>query len=145
MHLVLKAERATGPWCFRSPQNYAKVIGILKKFSLRQNVTILSFANVYNHMHFHIRFPDRTRYKRFIRAITSAIVHAISGVHRRNKPKTKFWDFRPFTRIIYDELARRIIENYIRINQFQGAGFGRKVARLLAANPEKIVELSGYG
>lgn len=137
MHLVLRSSKAKGTWSFRSSRNSKRVYEIITKFSSRYAIHILSMANVGNHLHFHIQLTHRQTYKPFIRAITSAIAMAVTGVSRWNKTaanglkpsRLHFWDQRPFTRIIIGFRAILNLTDYIRINQLEGLGYTRSVAR----------------
>jgi hypothetical protein len=69
-----------------------------------------------------IQLSHRRTYKPFIRAITSAIAMAITGLSRwtKHKRKIKFWDYRPFTRVIRGWRAKLRFKDYILINQLEG-------------------------
>jgi len=134
MHLVLRSSKAHGEWSFRHPRNERKIKEIIEKFALKYGVKILSLANVGNHLHFHIKLSNRHAYKPFIRAITSAIAMAVTGVSRwRKMTKEKFWDYRPFTRIVQGFRAFLNLKDYIRINEFEGLGCSRVQARFILA------------
>ena len=124
MHLVLRSSQAIGPWGFRYKSNQEKVKAVLQKFAVKYGVRLLSFANVGNHIHIHMQLGNRAGYKPFIRAITSAIMMTITGVNRwtSNTLKKKFWDLRPFTRIVIGRNAILRLKDYIEINRLQGFG-----------------------
>ncbi len=131
MHLVLRSTKAKGEWSFRKPVHEKKIQKILDYFSQRYGVKILSLANVGNHLHFQIRLTNRFTYKAFIRAITSAIAMAITGASRWKPLKIRFWDYRPFTRIVKSYRAFLNLRDYIRINKLEGYGYQRDHARWL--------------
>ncbi len=135
MHLVLKSSFAVKERSFLMPSNKQAIRKIIKKFSLKYGVQILSGANVGNHLHFHVKFANRSTYKPFIRAITSAIAMSVMGVSRW-KTKTqvgikKFWDYRPFTRVIVGMRGYLNINNYIEINKLESQGIKREAARMI--------------
>lgn len=133
MHLVLRSSKAKGPWSFLLPKNKQHIVGILQKFGKKYGVRLLSYANVGNHLHLHIQLTKRGAYKAFIRAITSAIAMAITGVNRwttKSREKLCFWDRRPFTRIIVGFRAFLGVRDYILVNQLEGAGVPRAQARI---------------
>jgi len=136
MHLVLKSSKATGDWSFKKKSNAQKVSAIIKKFSRKYHVQILSIANVGNHIHLHIQLIKRGAYKPFVRAVTAAISMAITGVNRwtKNKHKIKFWDYRPFTRVVRGFRALLTMKDYITINQLEGIGHTRIEARFMLAS-----------
>ncbi len=133
MHLVLRSTKAKGAWSFLQSRNKTKIVQILKKFALKYGVQIISAANVGNHLHLQIRLSNRFTYKPFIRAITGAIAMAVTQTSRWNKLKTqasdRFWDQRPFTRIVDSFKAFSNLRDYVRINAFEGAGVSRALAR----------------
>lgn len=132
MHLVLRSTRATGAKSFhrfRKP-----VIEILNNFASKYGVKIVTFANAGNHLHLQLKLSNRYAYNKFIRAVTSAIAMKVSGRNRwtvdaeSTKP-TKFWDRRPFSRIVESFKAYLNLKDYIRINRLEGEGYCRKGAR----------------
>jgi REP element-mobilizing transposase RayT len=137
MHVVLRSSQAKGEWSFRRKSNTEKIDRIIKKFAKKYHVGISSVANVGNHLHMDIQLSHRRTYKPFIRAITSAIAMAITGVSRwtsKSKTKTKFWDYRPFTRVIRGWRAKLRLRDYIMINQLEGLGNSRVEARFIVAS-----------
>jgi REP element-mobilizing transposase RayT len=141
MHLVLRSSRAVDDKSFKVAKHQKLIRGILAKFSLKYGVQIISLANVGTHLHLHIKIAKRTGYLRFIRAITAAIAMGVSGRNRWTRgtgsgtqPKEKFWDYRPFTRIIEGFRALLHMRDYIQINQLEGLGVPRLQARIMLAN-----------
>jgi REP element-mobilizing transposase RayT len=140
MHLVLRSTKARGEWSFRRKHNADRVAAIIHKFSQRYGVKILSLANVGNHLHFHIQLSNRYTYAPFIRGVTSAIAMAVTGASRWNKLGVKFWDYRPFTRVVQGWRAVLNLRDYIRINQLEGQGYARIEAQF-AATWERVAAL----
>jgi REP element-mobilizing transposase RayT len=149
MHLVLRSSKAKGPMSFR--KHHKKIIEILNKFSQKYGVKILSIANVGNHIHMQIKLSNRYTYRPFIRAITSAIAMAVTGINRWTKQekigeenletetsgrsaKEKFWDYRPFTRVVKSYLGFLNLRDYIKINKLEGEGFAREGAEYIVRN-----------
>jgi REP element-mobilizing transposase RayT len=131
MHLVLRSSKAKNEWSFKTPGNRKKITAIVNKFSAKYGVKILSLANVGNHLHFHIRLSNRFGYHPFIRAVTAAIVMAVTGASRWRKGPKKFWDHRPFTRVVFGQRGFLAMNDYIQINQLEGLGVDRCQARVL--------------
>lgn len=141
MHLVMRSSQAIGPMSFRRPQNARQVKLIIQKFAHKYAIKIHSLANVGNHLHLHLQLGHRATYKPFIRAITAAIAMAITGVSRwsrghglakdNRKGKLRFWDYRPFTRIVTGFRDFKGVRDYIRINQLEGLGYSRDVAKIV--------------
>lgn len=134
MHLVLRSSKAKGEWSFRRPKHRKKIKELLKKFADRYGVRILSFANVGNHLHLQLQLIRRETYRPFIRALTGAIAMAITGVNRwtqKSGKNLKFWDYRPFTRVVIGWRAVLGLKDYIRINQLEGEGVNRAHAVMI--------------
>jgi REP element-mobilizing transposase RayT len=129
MHVVLRSSKAKGEWSFKKTRHENKISAILHKFAARYGVHIFSFANVGNHLHMHIQLGARASYKPFIRAVTGAIAQMITKASRVRPLTTKFWDYRPFTRIVKGFKARLTLRDYIRVNQMEGMGYSRAHAR----------------
>lgn len=154
MHLVLRSSRAKGDWSFLRPRNSIRVKAIIEKFAFIYGVQILSLVNVGNHLHLHIRLGNRFGYAPFIRAISGAIVVAVCGHARWSKKMSlgthgeargvaalaagdvgaalaagRFWDHRPFTRVVVGFQAARRMVDYLRINEMEGWGFSKTEAR----------------
>jgi REP element-mobilizing transposase RayT len=135
MHLVLRSSQAVGAKSFKTQSNKSAINKILTKFSVKYGIRILSLANVGNHLHLHIKIARRVGYLCFIRAVTAAIAMHVSGRNRWNKTSsnTKFWDYRPFTRIVEGFRALLNMKDYIQINQLEGLGVPRHQAHILLA------------
>ena len=131
MHMVLRSSKAKGEWSFK--RHDKKLRSIVDKFAKKYGIKILALANVGNHLHFHMKITNRQTYKPFIRAITASIVTAVTGASRWKKLRQKFWDYRPFTRVVVSLKAFMNLKKYIIVNEFEGAGCDRLTARLFAA------------
>ncbi len=139
MHLVLRSSKAIGDWSFKKPANEKKIRQILEKFAQKYGIKILSAANVGNHIHLHFKLGNRHTYKPFVRAVTSAIAMAVTGINRwtrvanalSSNDRLKFWDRRPFTRVIQSFRALLNLRDYIKINVLEGFGVNRNHARLI--------------
>lgn len=136
MHLVLRSSLAQGDWSFRRKSNAQKISAILNKFSKKYRVRLLSVANVGNHLHLHLQLTRRNSYKPFIRAITAAISMAITGVNRwsKNRSKIRFWDYRPFTRVVRGFRSALALNDYVALNRLEGVGNTRVAARFILAS-----------
>lgn len=134
MHLVLRSSKARGEWSFRRAKNRRRIEEILNKFSRKYGVRIHSSANVGNHIHLHLQLSRRTGYRPFIRAVTAAIAMAVTGVNRWTRQRlgrTRFWDLRPYTRVVMGWKDRCQLSDYLKINQLEGVGYWRTDAEFL--------------
>lgn len=131
MHLVLRSSKAIKEWSFLHKNNKEKLAQFIKNFSRQKGVEILSVANVGNHLHLHIRIPSRILYKQWVRGLTSGIAMMIAGLEGLKKLSTqgkKFWDYRPFTRLVQSYRHFLNMKDYLQINQLEGSGMGRLFA-----------------
>jgi REP element-mobilizing transposase RayT len=135
MHLVLRSSKARKEWSFLKKKNAHEIQRLSKKFANKYGVRILSLATVGNHLHFHLRLTNRHTYTAFVRALTGALAMAITGRSRWNhrKEKLKFWDYRPFSRIVIGRRAFLNLRDYIQINALEGFGYTRRKSRFLVA------------
>ena len=138
MHLVLRSTLAKGFWAFNKSENKRAIERILKKFSDKYGVKILLSAYVGNHLHLHVKLSNHHAYAAFIRAVTAAIAMKIKGASRWRPMNTilegrRFWDRRPFTRVVQGFKDHLNLNEYIRINQFEGCGYSRTQARYILA------------
>ena len=94
-------------------------------------------ANVGSHIHLHLQLTSRHLYPSFIRALTGSIAMVVTGAHRwkplKKEPKDRFWDCRPYSRVVQSYRALKTLSDYIRINQMEGLGADRVNARLWIA------------
>ena len=126
VHLILKSTNATGDWSFFKKKNRTIIKTILTKFAKKHGIGLHSLAIVGNHFHVHIKLGNRFTYAPFIRAISGAIVLAIT------EGKIKgFWDQRPFTRIVYGRRGFKGLQRYVAINQLQSQGIPKDMARII--------------
>jgi putative transposase len=143
MHLVLRSSQAIGEKSFTRPSHAREIKKIIDRFALKYGVRIHSLANVGTHLHFQIRFSKRQGYYRFIRAITAAIAMLITGRNRwtvkKNDLPKKFWDYRPFSRILTGLRDFLSVKDYIQINQLEGLGVSRPQARWLVHKKHPLV------
>lgn len=146
MHLVLRSTKAKGAWSFLESKNDRLVRAILAKFALKYGVRILSIGNSGNHLHLQMKLSTRLTYRAFIRAVTGAIAMAVTGRNRWSVAAandgttsyTKFWNRRPFTRIVQSFKGYMKVRDYVRINQLEGEGHSRDRARAMIEIENKL-------
>lgn len=145
MHLVLRSSQAIGDLSFKKPSNAKEIQRILSQFALKYGIKIISLANVGTHLHFHLKISKRQGYFRFIRAVTSAIAIQIMGHPRWSQKQSgqnsnkKFWDYRPFTRVLSSYREFLTLNDYIQINQLEGLGLSRIHAHWLVNKQHPLV------
>ncbi|MGZ3652017.1 MAG: transposase [Bdellovibrionota bacterium] len=131
MHFVMRSTLAKGPWSFRRGGNLAKVESLLQKFARKHGVNIHRAAVQTNHLHLLLEISSARGYKRFIRAVTAAIAMAVTNASRWNPLGLRFWDRRPFSRVLPHVSDEITADEYVRLNQIEALGLSRREARAL--------------
>lgn len=134
LHVVMRSSQAKGLWSFQNSKNIRKLGKFIQEFSKSKGVELISVANVGNHYHLHVKIPNRSLYKAWIRGLSSGIAMLTlgrKGLYLLKNQEEKFWDYRPFTRVIQSFKAFLNLKDYLRINQFEGLGMPRTQAVLL--------------
>ena len=126
MHLVLRSSKATGKYSFLHISRVRQIKALVQKQASVSEVKILRYANAGNHLHLLVQPSNRIGYRKFIRAITGLIARTVLKTERgiglrgqdRLKNTNKFWDKRPFTRIVawgreFTRVSRYLIQNIL--------------------------------
>lgn len=100
MHVVLRSSRATGEWSLRNLRNQKIIERILRRLAKEYGIKIHEFGNAGDHLHLLIRLKNRSSFAPFIRALTGTIALQVTKANKLTKLKEKFWDYRPWTRIL---------------------------------------------
>ncbi|MBL7714035.1 MAG: transposase [Bdellovibrionales bacterium] len=153
LHVVLRSSQARGPRSFLEPKRAKRVRAIVERAAKIQGVKLYRYANSGNHMHLVVLARSRPAYQAFIRSISGLIARATLGAERgrakdskseqeksgkraRAKPDNRadanlnehpkparFWDARPFTRIIEWGRDYRRVCAYLMQNTLEALGF----------------------
>lgn len=137
IHLVLRSTKAKGELSFWKKQNADLIKRLLKKYSVKWGVKVLSCANVGNHIHLMIHLQYRYSYEKFIRGFTGELSLRLQKWNKNKGQAESFWNYRPYSRVIIGQKARLTMEDYIEVNQLEGLGVKRLQVKLILANREK--------
>lgn len=123
MHVVLRSARATGPMSMLKPRIARRVDDIVRADARRFGVRVIEFANVGNHCHLLVKAGNRRSFLWFLSSIAGRIAMAVTGA-RKGAPMEarKFWEFRPFTRVVEGRRGYRVARDYVLLNQLEAAG-----------------------
>ncbi len=160
LHLVLKSKYALGQNSMLQKKNALQINFLVRKQAQKFGVKIYEFVNVGNHLHLVIRVGHRQLYSHFIRSITGLIARHVMGAERGSAGQAlaksddmsskgsasrskKFWEARPFTRLIAWGKDYLYVKKYMDKNRdqvtpqrhFKAWGFD-------IVAPEKILYLS---
>jgi REP element-mobilizing transposase RayT len=142
VHLCLRSTKATGRHSFLNPALRKQVDVYVRSFSARKGVHILSFANVGNHIHLHVKLINSTLYKAWIRGLSSGLAMlsmGLEGFKKLKKEGKKFWDQRPFSRVIQSFQHFLNTKAYVEINKLEAMGMSRKQAELIVSGSKKVI------
>jgi len=130
LHLVLKSSQAVGEKSFKSEKFEAKIWKIISKHAENKGIKLYEYANGGNHLHLLLRAKHRDDYIAFIKAITGLIARTV-GKSERGKPlKKKFWDARPFSRIVgFAKQEFNSIKTYLLRNTLEAIGWMKYISR----------------
>lgn len=121
MHLVLRSTMAKGPLSLL--RKNPKISEIVFAQAKKAGVKVYRFANAGNHIHLIVLASSRIAFKRFIRAISGLIARLILGAEKGRAKAVKFWDKRPFSRILEWGRDFKISCDYLLQNTLEAFGF----------------------
>ena len=145
MHIVLRSTKAVRN---RSFLLHARSLGkdplrAAKRFGIQ----IYEAANSGNHIHLLIRLPDRGALAGFLRALAGLLARKVLGAER-GKPSSveKFWDARPFSRIIVAYRDFKAVRSYLAQNKLEAfLGLSREAAKKMVARVEALIRSGRLG
>lgn len=118
IHIVLRSSLAKGEFSLLKDTHWRKVKDIVHTQARLSNVRVRRYANAGNHIHLLISAVRAKGLARFLRTISGLIARLVLKTERgRPLPKSvRFWDQRPFSRIItwgkeYTGVARYLMKN----------------------------------
>lgn len=149
IHFVLRSQFGYGLRSFRSAKNQKIIDRILDKASAKYRVKIYRRAVQSNHIHLVLKVPSRTAYKAFIAVISGKIAQAMmdyssfkdflfqlaleescglskapgEGAIKAPYQGQAFWEYRPFSRILYWGKDYNTTIAYLLKNTLEALGF----------------------
>jgi REP element-mobilizing transposase RayT len=130
LHLVLKSSQATGERSFDSKTHKKIVWKIIYDHADKFGIKIHEYANGGNHLHLLLRAKNRQDYAAFIRTITGLIARTVGNSQRGRRLKNKFWDARPFSRVVsYARQEYNTIKTYLLRNTLEAIGWLKYISR----------------
>jgi REP element-mobilizing transposase RayT len=142
VHLCLRSTKAVGRHSFLNPSLSKKVDIFVRSYSAHKGVEILNFANVGNHIHLHVKLINNTLYRAWIRGLSSGLAMlsmGLEGFKKLREQGKKFWDHRPYSRVIQSFKHFLATKAYIEINVLEGMGMARKLAELVVYGSRKCI------
>lgn len=100
MHVVFSSSQACGEWSLRSSRNFKIVDKILREQARRYGVRLVEVANMGNQIQLLIKIADRGSFLAYMRAVSGIIAMKVTGAAKTRGLSDKFWDCRPWSRIV---------------------------------------------
>ena len=135
IHLVMKSSLARGENSFLSKKRARRIQDLVHLQGQLCGVKVYRFANSGNHLHLVIKPVSKRAFQTYIRATSGLIARITLGAEKGKAKGLKFWDARPFTRIVEWGQDYQNVCNYVLQNTLEAIGFiayqprGRKKAR----------------
>ena len=120
LHLVLRSSIARGDLSLL--RRAREIEDLVHRTARASDVKVYRFANSGNHLHLIVRPRTRRAFHAFIRAITGLIARLVLCAERGRAHGTRFWDARPFTRIIEWGREFRQVGDYLLQNILEARG-----------------------
>ena len=118
MHVVMRSSLARGHFSLRYSNHVTEVEQIVRNQAKKAGVRLYRYANSGNHLHLLILVPHSSSLRRFLRAVSGLIARLVMNTERGAPlpESVRFWDQRPFTRIVtwgreYAGVARYLLQN----------------------------------
>lgn len=126
LHMVLKSSDLENRFPGVSLTKGRNIISeILEEKATKHNIKIYEYSINFNHMHLALKFKRRKDYVRFIRAVTSHIVIALSRFF--DICLTGLFDLSPWSRVVAWGRSFKSLIDYININKLEAE---RLISRL---------------
>lgn len=133
VHLIIRSQWAKKRFALTHKNNRSNIENILSSTAKKYKIRIYRFSIVSNHIHIIFRARRRWLYRAFVCSFTGQIAQAVMGnlsfkdflkglagegvrQERRQHKEQRFWEHRPFTRILdwgkdYQICMRYLLQN----------------------------------
>jgi REP element-mobilizing transposase RayT len=143
IHFVLRSSWAMGPHSFLRPHNKVHIDTLISSLAKEYGIIIYQRAIASNHLHLLVKIKGRKSYVAFIRVLSSKVALVVMKTKsfklflkslqnlRGDGAKTteiqgkgqKFWQFRPFCRIVFWGRDFKSCKSYVIQNTLEALGF----------------------
>jgi hypothetical protein len=142
LHLILKSSHCKGQFSLLNVRFAKRVQATVYFYAKRFHIKVYRFQNVGNHLHIVLQGPGLKQYSAFVRAVSGRIAQvllkemgfdSLGGSSRKAQTgKIKFWDYRPFSRVVGWGKDFAIMKDYILKNTLDVLALNRTPANLQA-------------
>jgi REP element-mobilizing transposase RayT len=124
MHVVLRSKLAnnTGWSLCVSHDRKQEIENVIREQARLFNIRIYQMAVNSNHLHLLIKLYTRESFSKFIKAISGIIARIALGVKKGKRLGLKFWDSRPFSRIVEWSKGYFKAKEYVIRNDLESCG-----------------------
>jgi REP element-mobilizing transposase RayT len=123
VHLVMRSSLAKGDRSLLKRGRSQEIEKLVRSLAKAKGVKLYRFANSGNHLHFLMLPSSRRAFQAYIRAISGVIARMSLGVERGRAKGIRFWDARPFTRIVEWGREFKTVSAYVIQNTLEAIGF----------------------
>jgi REP element-mobilizing transposase RayT len=123
MHIVFRSSLAKGEHSMLDKSRADHIDKLIRKQAKNFGVNIYQYANVGNHIHMLVLASHRDFFKNFLRTISGLIARTVLGVQRGSAKRIKFWDQRPWSRIVKWKKDFNGAKKYVNQNFNEAMGF----------------------
>lgn len=100
LHVTLRSELARAEMSLLSPHTSEWLTAFVPQLSKKLCVRIYCWSINGNHLHFVINANSREVFQRFLRTLASRISCFVLGVRRGQGKSIRFWEGRPYSRVL---------------------------------------------
>jgi REP element-mobilizing transposase RayT len=123
MHLVMRSTLATGERSFLRAKRARKIETLVYKLGKECGVKVYRFANSGNHLHLIVLPSSRAAFKAYIKAVSGIIARITLSAERGSAQGIRFWDSKPYTRILEWGRDFKTACQYVLQNTLEAIGF----------------------
>jgi REP element-mobilizing transposase RayT len=123
MHLVMRSSLATGEKSFLRTKRARRIQELVHRLGKEKGVKVYRFANSGNHLHFIVLPRSRDAFKSYIKAVTGIIARLTLEAERGSAKGIRFWDAKPYTKIIEWGREYKTVCDYLLRNTLEALGF----------------------
>lgn len=119
----MRSTLAKGDHSFLRTKRAKKIELLVHRLARKHRVRVYRYANSGNHLHLILLPKSHHGFNAFIRGISGLIARITLGVKRGRALGVKFWDSRPYTRIVEWGREFKTVCAYVRQNTLEATGF----------------------
>lgn len=112
IHVVLRSSAAKGKWSLKKPLNHKMVEETFKQLASEYEIKVHEALVANDQLHLLIQLGRRDDFAPFIRSLSGTIAIKVTGANKLAGLKEKFWDFRPWSRVVAQKRGYSLLRDY---------------------------------